>query len=333
MKILYRILKALIILFLTISCFFFLYYFFYFDQHYIWDEIEISINWMVTILFFIIYFYILFFLIDFRAFNAVFLLIVMVGTPVWILIYFLEFLNIEFTFWNWSAIRDLASILCFSVLPPGLSSSFIKYIKSNSNQNKEKRIFRRYRIHEGFVGILFIIIAFSLWIIRLVMIQNETLRRELRIFLALDMIPLILFLFSGSFLTFRDRRDVLKLKFVEKRKIQVTGKSSTIFNPITINSIKFFKSPKFVLFPLGILFFSFGLNMFIHGTDFIIKELFNLSHESIVFLGFLLCFIAGGMIGIDWYRLFGKIYPNLYEEVEHKINEIKMNLDPKIKKL
>ncbi|MFX1417676.1 MAG: hypothetical protein ACFE9N_02020 [Promethearchaeota archaeon] len=261
-----------------------------------------------------------------------FLLIVFVGAPVWILIYVLEFLKIELIFWNWPAIRDLASILCFYILAPGLSLNFIKFIKSNSNQDKKRRIFRKYRIHEGFVGILFIMIAFSLWILRLVMIQNEILRRELRIFLALNMIPLILFLFSGSFLTFRDRRDIFKLKFIERRKLQVEGITSTVFNPITINSIKFFKSPKYIIFPLGIFFFSFGLNMFIHGTDFIIAELFNLSHESIVFLGFLLCFISGGMIGIDWFRLFGKIYPSLYKEVEHKINEIKMNLNQKIKK-
>jgi len=330
MNIIYRIVKGVIVSSLTILSFYILYYFFYFDQHYSWDSLEISVNWMVTILFFMIYFYILFFLIDFKVFNLIFLIIIIVGASTWIIIYLLEFLKIELSYWNWPAIRDLASILCFSILAPGLSLNFIKFIKNNSNQYKKRKLFRKYHIHEGFVGLLFILVAYCLWIVRFLMIQNETVKKELRIFLALDMIPLILFLISGSFLVFRDRKDLFKLKFIEKKNFQGKSKSSTVFNPITSNSISFFKSPKLVFFPLGILFCSFGLNMFIHGTDFIIKELFNLSHESIVFMGSLICFIAGGMIGIDWYRLFGKIYPNLYQEVERILSELKMNKKQKL---
>ena len=52
-------------------------------------------------------------------------------------------------------------------------------------------------------------------------------------------------------------------------------------------------------------------------------EIFYLESESIIRLGYLICFIAGGMIGRDWLRLFRTVYPNLYEEIKIKINKLK----------
>jgi hypothetical protein len=177
-------------------------------------------------------------------------------------------------------------------------------------------------VHEGFVGIIFIIMAVMLWLIRLVMIQHEVLKKSLRIFLALDMILLFLFLFSGSFLVLRDRRDILRLKFIERRQNQSESKISPVFNEISQDSIRFFKSPRGLYYPFGILLNSFALNMFIHSNDFLPKEIFDLNHETIVLIGFVLCFVAGGLIGIDWYRLFSKLYPELYEELEQILVEL-----------
>lgn len=325
MNILYRIIKGAILSIFTILSFFILYYFFYIDQQYRWDSIEVSVNWMVTILFFIVYFYILFLLIDFKLFNYVFFFIIIVGAPAWIILYLLEFFKIKLYFWNWVAIMDVTSIMSIAILAPGLSLNFIKYIRNNSDATKKRKIFQNYHIHEGFIGILFVIIACCLWIIRYLLIQHKVMKTQLRIFLAFDMILLFLFLFSGSFLIFRDRYDILELKFIEKRSYEAKNQISAVFNPITADSIRFFKSPKIAIYPFGILLSSFSINFFIYGTFFLPEVIFRLNHEIIVFLGFILCFIAGGMIGIDWYRFFAKIYPDLYQEIDQIINNLKIN--------
>jgi hypothetical protein len=318
----FRLIKGLILSSFIVLSFIILYNFFYFAQHYEWSSLEMKVNWMVTILFFISFFNILLYVIRLKIYNKIFLAIIAIGAPLWIIIYFLEFLKIEPSFWNWSAIRSISAILSIAILAQGLTINFIKYIKNNSNQYKKRKKFRKYHIHEGFVGILFIIIALCLWIMRYLMIQHEILKKELRIFLALNMIPLFLFLFSGSFLIFRDRKDLLRLKFIERKNYEVKNNLSSVFNPITQDSIRFFKSPKIVIYPIGILLSSFSVNIFIHGIFFLPEEIFGFPHETIVLIGFVLCFIAGGMIGIDWYRLFRRLYPKLYLEVEQVLDKL-----------
>lgn len=321
----YRLIKGVILSNLIVLSIIILYYFFYFDQHYPWDSLDIKVNWMITIFFFIFSFFILLFIISPRVYNLIFILLIVIGAPLWIILYFFEFLKIEMNFWNWQAARELASIICFSILTPGLSLNFIKYIKNNSNKVEKGKMNRKYHIHEGFVGMLFILAALSLWVIRYYLIQNNAMKNELRIFLALNMISLILFLFSGSFLVFRDRRDILRLKFIEKNKNDLEHSETSIFDPITKDSIKFFKSPRILLYPLGILLSSFSVNMFIHGNLFLSDEIINLTHETTVFIGFVLCFISAGLIGIDWFRFFGKIYPDLYQEIAQILNHLKNN--------
>ncbi|MFX0139503.1 MAG: hypothetical protein ACFFDN_38030 [Candidatus Hodarchaeota archaeon] len=318
----YRLIKGLILSSLIVLSFIFLYNFFYFAEHYEWSSLQMKVNWMVTIFFFISFFNILLYVISLKIYNIIFIVIIAIGTPLWIIIYFLEFLKIEPTFWNWSAIRNISAIISIAILAQGLTLNFIKYIKNNSNQYKKRKKFQKYHIHEGFVGIFFIIIALCLWVIRYLMIQKEILRKELRIFLALNMIPLFLFLFSGSFLILRDRKDLLRLKFIERKNYKIQNNLSSVFNPITQDSIKFFKSPKIVFYPIGILLSSFSVNVFIHGIYFLPEEIFGFTHETTVFIGFVLCFIAGGMIGVDWYRLFARLYPKLYLEVEQILDKL-----------
>jgi hypothetical protein len=278
---------------------------------------------MITILSLIIFLYILFFLVDISVYNIIFGLIISFGTFLWIGIYFLEFFEVELGLWNWSTIRNSAAILCISILSPGLTVYVIKYIKNNSNPKRNRRIIKKYHVHEGFIGIILVIIACFLWLIRFLMIQHDVLKKRLRILLALDMIVLFLFLFSGSFLILRDRRDIIRLKFIEKRKNQSGNRISSTFNQISQDSVQFFKSPRGIYYPFGILLNSFAVNMFIHGIDFLPEEIFNLSHETVVFIGFILCVFAAGMIGFDWYRLFARLYPELYQELEQILVDLK----------
>ncbi|MFX0000970.1 MAG: hypothetical protein ACFE9Q_12280 [Candidatus Hodarchaeota archaeon] len=241
----------------------------------------------------------------------------------WIILYFLEFFEIEFGSFNWYIIREAVPIICFSIMSPGLTINFIKYIRNNSNQDKKGRIFRNYHIHEGFAGILFVLFALFLWILRTVMVQYEILRKQLRIYLAIEMIIMFLFLFSGSFLIFRDWRDIIKLRFIERRDRINSNNESSVFCLKSSESTQFFNSPRVLLYPFGILLNSFSASLFIHGTDFFPVEIFHLSHETLVLIGFILCFIAGGILGIDWYRVFAKFYPNLYREFEQILNDLR----------
>lgn len=314
--------KVVLLSFIILGCII-LSFFYYYNERYEWDSVKLQINSMLTISFFIFFFYLLFFLIDFPTYFKAFLWIIIVGTPLWIVIYFLEFLEIEPIFWNWYIIREISVIICIAILSPGLSLSIIKFIKNNSNEKKKNKVFRKYHVHEGFVGILFLLIAFFLLILRYVMIQYEVFKRELRIYLAIDMVLLFLFLFSGSFLIFRDRRDLIKFKFVEMRDKNKKNMASSVFNPISSDSIKFFTSPRYRLFPSAIILNSFSVNLFIHGTDFLPEVIFNINHEILVLLGVISCFIAGTMLGVDWYRLFARLYPNLYQELEQILKKLK----------
>jgi len=283
--------KNVILLCLIILSIFVIYYYLYYNENYDWDSFEVEVNAMITISYFIIFFFILLFLIDFKKFNIIFLVITISGVILWIIIYILELLGIEATPWNWYNIREVGTILSFSVFSPGVTLNIIRYIRYKSNQNKKKKIFKNYHFHEGFVGILFVIIALFLWLIRSFMIQYEIMRKQLRIFLAIEMIILFVFLFSGSFLIFRDWRDIIRFKFIEKQANIFNIEESAIFKINDPESTKFFSSPPILLYPFGIFLNSVSASLFIHGTNFISFKVFHLNHETLVVIGFILCFI------------------------------------------
>ncbi len=315
--------KAVFIFILLILSSIVLYYFFYYNQNYDWQSIALRGNWMVTIFYFTIFFYALFFLINFRLFNLIFVIIITFGAILWLIIYLFDLFKIEIGFWDWYTIRDSTTIVSICILSPGFTLNQIKFIKNHSNQNEKGKVFRNFHIHEGFVGIIFVILAIILMIAFYILIQFKIMNNKLKIILAITMILLYLFLFSGSFLIFRDRRDLINLKFIEKRNPTINNDRSTVFNPITQDSIQFFKSPHLILYSFGLLLNSFSLNMLVHGKDFLLEEIFKLKYGIVVFLGFIFCFIGGALIGIDWYRLFGKIYPTEYQEIEKILNKLR----------
>jgi hypothetical protein len=239
------------------------------------------------------------------------------------LIYFLELFKIAPDLLNWSAIRNSSAIICISLLSPGLTINIFKYVRNNSNHNKKGRIFKNFHIHEGIVGVVFVIIAFLLLMIRYSLIQFEVFRTDLRIILAITMILLYLFLFSGSFLLFRDRRDLIRLKFIERREIiENVNDTSSIFSPITPDSRNFLKSPRILMYPFALLLNSLAVNLMIHGLDVMPKRIFNLSLESIILTGIIFCLISGGLIGIDWYRFFKRMYPIEVNEIEKELKKL-----------
>lgn len=283
---------------------------------------EVKVNRMLTIISFILIFYIPFFLVNNKYYSIFFIIIIISGTFLWIIFYLLDFFNISIKSLDMSTSRTIAALLGICIISPGFLLYIMKYIKNHSSQNKNGKVFKKYHIHEGFVGIIFVIIAFLLLMIRNFLVKYEVIREELRIFLAITMILLYLFLFSGSFLIFRDRKDIIKLKFIERRDTKNYNDKETVLGPITANSIHFFKSPKIMIYPLGILINSFSVNMLIHGTLFLPERIFGFKNEIVVLIGFILCIISSGIIGMDWYRLFARFYPRLYQEVEQVLNNL-----------
>ncbi|MHA2034965.1 MAG: hypothetical protein ACW98X_00940 [Promethearchaeota archaeon] len=211
--------------------------------------------------------------------------------------------------------------LSVSMVAPGIVLFIVHYIKKISGKF-EGNFIGKYHLHESFLGIILISLSIPFYILRFNMIQYEIFWREYKLFLAIIMIFLYSFIYFGSFFTLRDFHDLFKLKFLERvdNPIEKQVSTNSAFKSITKNDLHFFKHPKVILFPFGLLLTSISFLMIIYGNDFIPKE--YLYHEFVVNLGYLLAFFAGGLIGIDWLRIFKKFYPSHYKELEFKINEI-----------
>ena len=293
---------------------------------YLHVDIKVKIAMMNTIWFFFVLFYILTFLIDYKLYITICACIVIIGIPAWIYNYYIELTHGEIFFLNNETIQEMIVLVCFSILSPGLTLIVIQFIKRNTSKFDDNRILGRYHMHEGFLGILLIIIAFVFWIIRIGLVQHEIFRTKLRIFLAFDMILLFVFLFFGSFLLFRDWRDVLKLNFFEIKnenesisENEKIDSNPTVFSQISSESVQFFKKRTVKIYPIGMFLSSFSANALIHGLDLFPRELFNLELESIVLFAIACCFLGAGMLGLDWYNLFAKIYPEKYKAIERKL--------------
>jgi len=286
-------------------------------------QIEYKIAMMYTILFFFVLFYVLMFLINYNLYIIICASLIIIGIPSWIYIYYIELNYGNIFLLSNEMIENIIAILCFSILSPGLTLFIIQFIKRKTSKYEKNRILGTYHVHEGFIGILLVVSAFFLWIVRQLLIQQEIFRTTLRIFLGLNMIVLFVVLYFGSFLVFRDWRDVVRLNLFEKKvKINENGEpqknvtNNTVFNQISPDSIHFFKRLKVKVYPIGILLVSFSANALIHGLDLLPIEIFNLQLETIVLIGCTCCILGAGLIGLDWYNLFARIYPDRHEEIE-----------------
>lgn len=290
-------------------------------------RIQYKIAMMSTIFFFFVLFYMLTFIIDYKLYITICACVLIIGIPAWIYVYCIELFHGEIFLLHNETIQDMIAILCFSILSPGLTLFVIQFIKRNTSKFDDNRIFGRYHVHEGFIGIVFVILAFLLWIVRMLLMQHVIFRTRLRIFLALDMIFLFVFLYFGSFLLFRDWRDVVNMNFFEEKDdskvFNDNEKNSTVFSQISSESTQFFTKLKVKIYPIGLLLASFSANALIHGLDLLPFEIFNLELEIIVIIGIVSCILGAGTIGIDWYHLFAKIYPERHEEIERLITNQK----------
>lgn len=213
------------------------------------------------------------------------------------------------------------------MIAPGLIVYIVYDIKKITSKFEAATILGKYHLHEGFVGIIFLIIGFFLLGLRssLLFLSHPFYRRSSLILLFVQIISFV-FLYLGSFFSFRDWRDIVQLKFIEiksKTENKVQEAQNLVFNHITEKELHFFKIPKLMIYPLGMVLTIFSVNMIIYGIDFLPYYIFNIADESVIQLGYLFCFIAGGLIGIDWLRILKMFYPKVYEEIEKEIIQLK----------
>jgi hypothetical protein len=132
--------------------------------------------------------------------------------------------------------------------------------------------------------------------------------------------------FFGSFFILRDRKDIIKLKFLEresrKNGLENLEINTSFLKNMDHNSVSFFQKPKLILYPLGIFISSISINMIIHGNNFLPKVIFNLEDNQIITGGFILLFLGGGFIGIDWLRIFQRLYPEVYKDIIYGLDII-----------
>ncbi|MFW9894626.1 MAG: hypothetical protein ACFFD7_02365 [Candidatus Thorarchaeota archaeon] len=264
---------------------------------------------------------ILMFIMNISIFRKLFLIFIVCGVIAWNLLHLNNVLGVILLPSIFLNMLEVVFYLSVAMVTPGIVLFIVYYIKKISVKFGGNFI-RGYHLHESFLGIILLGLGITLFIIRFNIIQIEIFWKEYKLYLAIIMIFLYAFLYFGSFFAFRDYHDLIRLRFLEKVNKPVKNESSTVsaFNSITTNDLHFFKHPKLCLFPFGLLLTSLTFLMVIYGNDFIPKE--YLTHEFIVNSGYLLSIVAGGIIGIDWLRIFKIFYPSHYQELELKIKEI-----------
>ncbi len=294
---------------------------------FVYNSIEIFFSRFLMLMLFNFLFFSFIFFLNFEYYKRVFKYVLLFMVLTWIFIYVMALIPSSRLFWSF---WEIITLISFSMIAPGLIVFIVYDIKKITVKFEAATILGKYHLHEGFVGAIFLIIGFFLLGLRpsLLFLSHPFYRRSSLILLFVQILSFI-FLYLGSFFFFRDWRDIIHLKFIEiksKPENNLQKAQTSVFNHITKEDLNFFKMPKLIIYPLGMILTIFSINMVIYGTDFLPYQIFNIADESVIQFGYLLCFIAGGLIGIDWYRIFKIFYPEVYETIEKEITRLKYNI-------
>lgn len=316
--------KIIIISALSLFCIDFLLRYLNSKEIYFWYSYEIKYYRMLAILSFNIFFLVLMFLINIKLYRQIWRIILICSIITWSIIYILQLAKIPINSRNFWNIWDLIMFLTYSIIGPGLILYTIHYIEKKSAKFEDARLFGKYHIHEGLVGIIFIILAIIFYIIRSIMTADPIFYNELVLLLGAVQIFLFAFLLFGNFLIIRDWRDVIHFKFIEKKdKRGHDINDVSVFSLIQKEDIPFFEISRVPIYPLGLFLTSISINAIVYGSDFLPKNIFNLDYQSVILLGFVLGFIAGGILGMDWVRIFRKFCPEQYQELKLALDKLK----------
>ncbi len=293
--------------------------YFLIKQIYLEPSLEFRTIKMITILVINIVLILLMFLIDIELFKKMTLYAVVIGMIIYgyyILAQYNDWLPFIWNEW------EMITILIYAIIAPGLILYILHYIKHGSSKYVDKK-YGKYHVHESFIGTVLLAVAVILILLILILYQNIVIIKDFYFVIAILGLLLFYFLYLGSFLIFRDWKDFKSFKFIEKPKRSEKKIVIPLFNEIDEEDLHFFEFPKHKLYSLGIVLTSISLSTIIYSNGLFPREFFFLDREIIIIFGFVCCFIAGGMLGKDWFRLFRKFEPELYKEIEKGLDKLK----------
>jgi hypothetical protein len=288
----------------------------------------LDITRMIFIITFIVISYDLFLILKKPTFIQVFEIIIGLTCILWFTYHMINFMKIDFEYSRPLLVfTDLLFNICFTMMGPALTLLLMSEIKNKTSKYMEVKVLGRFHLHEGLFGMLSIAFVIPLGIFYVFLDVYIIKKSSAKWILTVLKTIIINLTFFGSFFIFRDRKDIINFKFLEvKNPVNSRGKlenSSKFMQNMDHNSVDFFTHSRFKLYPIGILFNSFSINAIIHERNFLVREIFNLRESFIIFFGFLLLFTGSGLIGIDWLRMFKKLYPNLGIEITQFVKHIR----------
>ncbi len=321
-----KLVKLIILLGLAFLSFYYIFDFFNSIEVFGVGAIEVKISRMLTILTLNILFISLMFLIDYKRYRQLFLIIIIVAGVGWLIIYLYQFFDLQIDSKYFKYIWDSFLFLTYSIIGPGVIIYTIYYIEKSTEKLENSQLFG-YHIHEGFVGLILIISALILLPSHSFMVNDRIFYNELVVFLGAIQFLIYGLLFVGGFFVFRDWRDVIRFKLIEKKdppeKIENNDNSTSVFTNVTEADLPFFKLSRLNLYSLGITLSSFSISAIIWGTNFLPYVIFKVPYDTVVILGFILSFFGGSLIGVDWVRIYRRYCPKQYQELEDVINNLK----------
>ena len=217
-----------------------------------------------------------------------------------------------------------ALIIIFSVscIAPFFSVHSLFLITKNEYKFENNVIRERYHLHEGFAGIILILIAIGLSLILFIFIPEYNVRGIIHLLGAAIIIITTLIFYFGGFLVGRDWQDVKNFKFLtlnSNNNTKINGNESLN------NEIKKFYTKKHLnTYLLGIMITSMGIFFSFFPNDIFPYNIFHFKANATRIIGWFILVIGALVIGNDWVRLLRKFFPEEYKRLFQKIeNKVK----------
>lgn len=266
-------------------------------------------------------FLIMFFNLRYKRYKYLFFVSNIISIGAWIYnfvicVYFSIFSKL--TLFQWGFII----ILCVCCIAPFFSVHSLFLITKYQHKFESNIIKGKHHVHEGFAGIILILIAIGLFLLRLTWISKEKLLTEFQIIGTVFIILLTLLLYFGSFLVGRDWKDVINFKFLSLN----SDKNASIDDNETINDKKnmFYTEKPLNTYILGIILSSMGIFFIFFPVNIFPYNIFHIKAEVIRIFGWFILITGAMLIGFDWIRLLRRFFPDEYEKLNQKLgNKVK----------
>ena len=261
-------------------------------------------------------FLIIFFNLRYKRYKYLFFVSNIISIGAWIYnfvicVYFSIFSKLTLFLWGFII------ILCVCCIAPFFSVHSLFLITKYQHKFESNIIKGKHHVHEGFAGIILILIAIGLFLLRLTWISKEKLITEFHIIGTVFIILLTLLLYFGSFLVGRDWKDVINFKFLSLN----SDKNTSIDDNETINDKKnmFYTEKPLNTYFLGIILSSMGIFFIFFPVDIFPYHIFHIKAEVIRIFGWFILITGAMLIGFDWIRLLRRFFPDEYEKLNQKL--------------